>query len=60
MMNQKGQFGEINPIAVVGGLIVGAVAFIIESRVDVSFIYKILAFIIGSVLGYFVVNKMTE
>lgn len=59
-MNKRGQLDEINPVAVIGGLIIGAVAFIIERGVNVSFIWKIGAFVIGSILGYFIILKQID
>ena len=59
-MNNKAQLDEISPVGIIGGLICGLVAFIVEKNVNVSFVFKVGAFLAGCVVGYLVVAKMAD
>ena len=51
-------FGELNPIAALLGLVAGVVGFITANNMAGGIFIKLMAFLICAVVGFFVSNKI--
>lgn len=58
-MNSKGQFDfEFDPLSLGAGVLTGILSIVVMSKTDVGLIWRILAFPLGTIIGYIMFNKI--
>ena len=54
------EFDEINPIGILLALVAGGVGFFTAHQMSVGLFWKIAAFLICGIVGFFVGNKILD